>query len=354
MDSVAIDDFYETVKSHLLSGKSDFEATLEDSLCFTFVRKSGKATLKGKEHEVVPRVFDLLLDIKEVKCVDLLFQTTFSLTIDLQYKGFYINIANAHNLVESINDLCKVHLLVKGALEQDDVRTVWVSIEEGFDWSECGKILNGHFHTGLRDGKLSGMVVDRQSTPHSYKFWLWKGNPDDCRIPPGCNMNVGATALLLDRKYDKVALVCPNDRAKFFNFPGGNLDFFKDNWLIESTAFRESCEELGIPEDALRSHITSQLMVAMMAFPDNSFAGAINITICFFVAGLSKYQPHLDDEEIESGAWFDVDEILACDGTFKGKTISKSIITSIEAAMAGKGFRNVDAGVDFMKLWIPQ
>lgn len=353
-----VDVFIKTVESQIfrISQLSDFEVIMNTSLSFSFIKKTGEATLKAtkKYYEVVDKTCIFLRKFKEVKSIRLFLNYTFSITIDCQYGGYYINVPNTEALIANQEELKKVHDLVDYAINSDFVKTAWISLDEGFNWTDCGKIFNGHFYTGIRNGKLSGLIVDRQSIPHSYKFWLWKNDPKDCRIPPGCNMNIGGTALLLDKKNNKVCLVCPNDRAQFFNFPGGNLDFYKDNWLIELTAFRETCEELGIENDILKKHITSQSMVALMSFPGNSFAGAINVTICFFVDGLSDFKIKLEESEIESGLWIDIDEVLTCNGNIRNKTISNSIILSIKAALDGKGFVNVDSGVDFMKLWIPQ
>jgi hypothetical protein len=267
-----------------------------------------------------------------------------------RYGGFTVTIHSASDIVCDPHSLEKLHQLLWTKRDDEKVKTLWVSVPVPFTWRDISLILPDYFHVGELDDKLSGVVVDYHKSPFQHKFWYWKGLPKDCSIPPGANMNIGATALLLDRKHNKVCLVSPSIRASFYNFPGGNLDW-DDKWSFVRAAKREGWEEVGFTEEEFDKHVQDSFITGIMSFPKNQLAGAMNITVCFYVDGLSEIPTKLDKREINTGGWKDVGEVLACDGVKDAKIDEKlagsSITASLKAALSGKGLKEVEKG----KVW---
>lgn len=265
-----------------------------------------------------------------------------------RYGGFTVEISSSFELSNRPRVLYKLHQVLNERYFDTKIRTIWVSVAEPFTWSEIEKILPEYFHMGIIDDRISGMVVDYQSKQRKYKFWYWKGLPEKCHIPPGANINCGATALLLDRKNHKVCLVAPSDRSRFFNYPGGNMDL-NDKWSFINTAKREACEEMGFTREDFDKHMTKSFIAGILCFPNNQLAGAINITVCFYVDGLSEIETNFDKREITIGGWMDIGDVLSCDGVkeaqINGKFVGSTITASLKSALSGNGFWDVDCGM---------
>ena len=260
--------------------------------------------------------------------------------INDEYKGVHFKFNKDVNSLTS-EEISLLHDDFEFMLSNGSVRSIWVSIPEGTDWSRTGSILGTYFHTGIKNGKLSGMIHDLQENPPLYRFWSWKGDPADCKIPHDSRINIGATALLHDPVEDKICLVCPRRRSRYLNFPGGSMEAKRDQWSFVQTAKREASEELGINFYLLSSSIRSSSVIGIMEFPCNLYAGAINTIVYLEVPSLSA-SVHLmpDVREIEFADWYDVSEVIESRGSYHGKIISREITETLKAIQSGnKGLK---------------
>lgn len=205
---------------------------------------------------------------------------------------------------------------------KDEVlKSIWVEFVLPVNWMSIARSLPERFEI---KSDSSGFVMDQRT--NTFSVWKWLLNTT-CMIPEGPSFVVGATAMVVDRIRSKVLLVSPLNR-NYLCFPGGNYDV-KDLGFPILTAIRELKEETGIVVSDEKGY-----MMGMMEFPDNQHGPALNITYLFDVADISAQALEIDDQEISTCGWYDLQEIVECKGTLEiqgheFKTIGDEIIQCI-------------------------
>jgi ADP-ribose pyrophosphatase YjhB (NUDIX family) len=179
----------------------------------------------------------------------------------------------------------------------------------------------------------SGTIIDMpKKTMHQ---WVWVDTNKEPTIPEGAQINMGATALLVNEASQQVLLVRNVRRSSDWNLPGGCANKLE---MMVVASWRELNEEAGNSVDYYkREDIERTELVGLKEFSGNPYAPAINPTIAFFG---SKWVTDVNPpkSEICEARWFDIKTVSACDGKLEGFNVNEEILSAVRAVEKGTGY----------------
>jgi 8-oxo-dGTP pyrophosphatase MutT (NUDIX family) len=275
-----------------------------------------------------------------------------SLTISIDpFGGFHVNFLNLEIAKQFSNH---IRSKIEWVRQLGQFKSLWFNFTIPFHFRDALHILPDDLAISENQGNI---INDIQQKPNQTRIWMWLDKNNTCVIPPGATHNIGATALLIDPREQKVMLCVPKTRQNSYNLPGGNYDSSIDTNPL-STAIREAQEEIGFTPSLSSNLASSGLLdnarlMGVMEFPKNQFAPAINQIWAFFVDGLSDWKFQPCSQEIVLAEWFPFDTVMNCNGTLNGRKVGEEIRHSLAAAIAQTGFQKT-ADKGFLVLYTTQ
>ena len=118
------------------------------------------------------------------------------------------------------------------------------------------------------------------------------------KIPRGGNVDMGATALIVDLKNKKVVVVT-NALNHRLQYPGGRCE---PGESFAITASREAFEEAGITLDPTKGEI-----VSIQRFPKNQFVQGVNVVVRWLIPDTTPIQA--DGKEVSEANWLSIEEV---------------------------------------------
>nr|QBK85484.1 MAG: NUDIX domain protein [Marseillevirus LCMAC101] len=216
--------------------------------------------------------------------------------INPRFGAFSIEFMEKLADIENPQTIGVVSAIIKEIGRQQSVKTVWLIFPMGCS-TEVFSFMPGTIDDGVCE-------IFKDTQEKKWKMWWWT-DPSPCSVPPPSTHNLGASGMLYDKKHNKVMLVKVKHRDNWC-FPGGNFDARTDPTICH-TGLREASEETGY--DLSPDLVDQAELVAVLSFPTNQFAPAMNYVWCFRVDGLSEEKAKPCPNEVETALWVPFEEL---------------------------------------------